>query len=350
MAIYYVTTSGSDSNGGTNDTTDSFASWGKLGSTLGDKDIGYIKAGTYNLSTGTIGANGGPMRLPNTLACLVEGYETTPGDNCPTNDRPVLNRNGQTVTNMVTLRGNFQNIQIVKNLKVDGTDGATNGFYAASVNECHVCINCEATQCGASYGANFNGISCYFCISHDSLYRGYLGNYFHYCIAYDNGQGLGGGQGFHAAGSINHCIAYRNAIGFGALSYPHYQNCIAYDNDTWGFGCDYVAHATNCISVLNGTYGFTEVGDGALLINCASYSNTAGRTTTSNFIHDIGPILLSGDPFMNGASGDFSLNLLSNAGLACKNTGVVPIGQTGYFDIGAVQSKSQNIVPRLRVI
>lgn len=338
MAIYYVTTTGSDSNAGTSE-SESFASWGKLGSTLGDKDIGYIKSGTYNLSTGTVGANGGPMQLPNILACRVVGYETVTGDNCPTNNRPTLNRNGISITNMVILRGNYQNIQIVENLKVDGTDGATNGFYAASNNECQNCINCEATQCGASYGSNFNGVACYHCISHDSLYRGFNGNYFHYCIAYDNGQGLGGGQGFNSGPSINHCISYRNAVGYGALSYPHYQNCIAYNNDTWGFGCDYVAHATNCISVNNGTYGFTETDDGMLLINCASYNNSAGRTPSGNFIRDKNPILLTSDPFINGASGDFRLNLSTPGGLACRHAGINTINQIGYLDVGAVQSK-----------
>lgn len=94
MTTYYVTTSGSDSNAGTSEGT-AFATLGKAGSVaLTSGDIIYVKAGTYVLATDTCDVSGGCMVLRKGVQ--VYGYESTPGDNCPTDNRPLFDASGFT--------------------------------------------------------------------------------------------------------------------------------------------------------------------------------------------------------------------------------------------------------------
>jgi hypothetical protein len=97
----------------------------------------------------------------------------------------------------------------------------------------------------------------------------------------------------------------------------------------------------NCILYGNGGYGIS--GDAAYTGNYMDYNafgtNTSGaRLNVAAGAHDVA---LSGDPFTNGASGDFSLDNTAAEGAACRGTGfpgVFPAGlTTGYVDIGAVQ-------------
>jgi hypothetical protein len=127
MATYYVRTDGDNGNAGTTDS--SGGAWADLGyaaSQMGEDDLCYIKSGTYTLTTSTPGA-GGPAVLPASLASSIVGYETTPGDNCPTNDRPVINAGSVTGVQIVTLSGtDAQRHSDPHNIKVDGNNGSGN--------------------------------------------------------------------------------------------------------------------------------------------------------------------------------------------------------------------------------
>lgn len=77
----------------------------------------------------------------------------------------------------------------------------------------------------------------------------------------------------------------------------------------------------NTIFSSNGGYGINYLGftpDLTEIRNCAFYNNTSGA---KNGISTQGDVTLTGDPFMNAAAGDFSLNNTSGAGSACKGAG-----------------------------
>jgi hypothetical protein len=119
-----------------------------------------------------------------------------------------------------------------------------------------------------------------------------------------------------------------------------YMNSIAYNNGGDGFqarnglsGQSYV----NCISVGNGGYGFeSRAPQGAFLSNCASYNNTLGRSDGFELV-DTGAVVLTADPFIDAANGDFRLNKVSGGGLLLEKQGI-QIPESGWpISIGPVQ-------------
>jgi len=99
----YVTTSGSSSNGGTNDTTDAWdfqTGWQSVG--LGIRL--NVKAGTYNLNFGGVGITNGGTAPTAASPAWIRGYTTTPGDlvysrdsngNLVTTGMPTINLSAQ---------------------------------------------------------------------------------------------------------------------------------------------------------------------------------------------------------------------------------------------------------------
>jgi len=74
-----------------------------------------------------------------------------------------------------------------------------------------------------------------------------------------------------------------------------------------------------------------------LLLNNASTTPTSGRLDTSTMgseIREISPISLSGNPFTNAGSGDFTLNNTAGAGADCRAASLLFGGEA---DLGAVQ-------------
>jgi hypothetical protein len=124
---------------------------------------------------------------------------------------------------------------------------------------------------------------------------------------------------------------------------------------SWGNGRDGIrfsdavssatAQISNCIIGNNGGYGInSSLTDwSAAIYPTADYnfflSNTSGaRHQFPAGAHDVA---LSGNPFNNSSSGDFSLNGTAGAGAAVRAAGwpgVMPGGlTTGYLDGGAAQ-------------
>ena len=150
------------------------------------------------------------------------------------------------------------------------------------------------------------------------------------------------------------CIAAKNKAGGtyngfnldAALSNTTMNGCVAYDNSGSGValtGTYESALMLNNILALNGGYGITF---GTTQRNAAPvwnynafYSNTSGAR--NNVTAGANDVTLTGDPFTNGASGDFSLNNTAGAGAACRAAGYPGVFinglTTGYIDLGAAQ-------------
>ena len=185
-----------------------------------------------------------------------------------------------------------------------------------------------------------------------SYTSGVTGTFFD-CLASGNschGFSFGGNNG---SGTFVRCVAAGNKTGGtyhgfnldAALGFALLLNCVAYDNSGDGIaftGSYESASLVNNILVSNGGYGVnfgTSQGWQAPVFNYnAYYNNTSGAR--NNLLAGANDVTLTGSPFTNGASGDFSLNNTAGAGAACRAAGfpgVFPGGSTGYGDLGPIQ-------------
>lgn len=294
--------------------------------------IGYVKAtATYNIGTGlSIASNG----FDSALIRLI-GYTSTRADL----GRPTLKAtaaitvvtantgcsvenfilDGNTATGTKGVAGSGHNARAVncwaKNFSSTGIDFAGGSGLIAK---------CEVSGCapGGSGAISVGGMAVD-------------------CYAHGNT-----GYGFVTGGGIViRCVSASNSLaGFALGGFPTgLHNCVAYGNTQ--DGCT-GAHTTglssgfcNNIFVNNGGWGLvgTMTGVDPCAYNNAFYNNTSGAFQNGTL--DSSNVTLTGDPFTNAASGDFSLNNTSGAGAACRSVGfpgASPFG-TGYSDIGPVR-------------
>jgi hypothetical protein len=128
------------------------------------------------------------------------------------------------------------------------------------------------------------------------------------------------------------------------------RNCVIHGNGRHGIAlpnnyANLQPGIQNNIITNNGGYGIFFNQSPVQPAQIPEFRNNAFRSNTSgNYNHSIsglGDIALTGDPFMNAAAGDFSLNNTAGAGAAARAAGypgVFPGGlTTGYLDIGAAQ-------------
>lgn len=124
-------------------------------------------------------------------------------------------------------------------------------------------------------------------------------------------------------------------------------NCNSAGNGRDGFRAN-----ANSITVLiingigesNSGFGFNASAATAhiSLINCGSFGNTSGRSTTSGIaIPDVNPITGSSSFFTSAGTGVLTLNTTAGAGALCRAAGypaTFPAGlSTNFRDVGAVQ-------------
>lgn len=301
----------------------------------------WVKSGTYSISSSSSNVSGGRMTL-GTSNTQLQGYQTTRGDE--TGTRPLFQATTNTMT-LVTLSNDvlLANVELTaaSATGIQGTNAgsqallykvkmnnanATCGFQGAA-NTCH--ILCEATGGTVSgflgQGGHFIG-----CVASGIAQRGFNASnndsVFIRCISIGNTGGTGKGFDLSTAtgeGVFVNCVAKGNAqTGFdnsaAAVKAANYINCISYDNSTNGF---IAGHCWNCAAGANDTadYGATVVQH-----NC---------------------VTLTGDPFTNAGSGDYSLNNTAGAGADCRGVGIPGVfpplvSSTGYPDIGAVQHQA----------
>lgn len=297
-----------------------FGSPGKLDTAMeGLADAkGYIKAGTYTLTTTTQGP-GGPINLGN-AGQAIEGYNTTRGD---LGTAPVIDVGSQNTLTVITLGGSNPKLT---NIKVDGQGNASvTGF---SVNGAY---NCYALDCTTGFTGS-NGTQVHKCTT-EGCTTGFATVRAAQCEA------IGGTTGFTGTANVTctDCVARAcSGIGFSSGSNTiTYNNCIAQGCGGDGFDASTSSSPVfvNCVSTNNGGYGF-DIAVRSLMINCAGYNNTSGNLDVTPD-QSWGFINLSADPWTS--STDLRPNNTAGGGASLRAAGIGPPQQTNNRDRGAVQ-------------
>ena len=369
MANFFVTTSGSDANGGTNDTSDAWATPGHAAGQIGVGDDVYIQGpGTYNLTNTTPNTAGGPVVLSGIAGrCSMNGYETTPGDNCPTGQRPVISANGNAPSIMFELNGNNSQIQAIRSLVADcpANEGVTTLFSGTGNGSYLTTFVFNVLARGNTGSRGFYRLRCIGSGAENQVAaHGFLDCDCIRCYAYNCGN-----SGFQSVRDHRYefCLAQSCNVGLNYLgtSFNTFvSNSIFLDNVSHGLnfangGCQ----AINTVSISNGGAGFNiEIADSCSLCGCASYNNTSGRTVNAPSFDD-DPILLTVDPFTDSANQDFTLNDDAGGGVLLKSAAIQtpsPIypspATQSYLDINAYQPQATSggsiagvaVMPRLR--
>jgi hypothetical protein len=301
-------------------------------------NIVYIKAGTYTISSATIGAVGGTFSsVGNTY---IEGYNATRGD---LGTAPLMQASGISAFTVFIAGGGGSTIV---NVNMDGAGLGTsrgintggtvykckaenftnNAFTTSSTSTCYFC---EATGC--STNEPYDQVNAVACIAHDNTVTGYAigaGCFFFNCISESNSGASSDGVAFSASATRSACV-----------------NCVAYNNGRDGFRCDGDAvFVINCIAEDNAGWGFNDLNQASLLFDCcAGFSNTSGEITigTGKVTRSIDFVTGSSSFFTDAANGDFSLNNTAGAGADARAAGkpgpYLNALTTGYLDIGAAQ-------------
>jgi hypothetical protein len=141
-----------------------------------------------------------------------------------------------------------------------------------------------------------------------------------YLFAYGSVFGTNGGCGVNDSASLaQHVLSL--------------VNCVLYDNTSDGVKLNQGANtqgmvSINCIYYDNGGYGINAPSveaaqcpwDPEIQKNNAFYLNTSGARNSGSPAA-ASDVTLTGNPFTNAASGDFSLNSTAGAGAACTGAG-----------------------------
>lgn len=324
------------------------ASPGKFGAVpVQSGNICWIKSGTYSITSASTNIAGGCYFNNGGGGIKMEGYQTTRGDR---GTKPLIQASG--ISTFTLLNFNTNNAHIVTNLKLDGASlTSSRGLaFRSRAFKCEV-VNCtnsayfnsaaspmahECIATGCSTQPAFLNVSCTDCIAYNNTVTGFDNNgqvcTFVRCIS-DSNSGASS-DGFLLNSST-------------LTQIPVVTQCVAYNNGREGFrvtGNKSVA-LTNCIAEDNAAFGFlgtTFTNGGSLsLYNCAGFSNASGEVSgLSTFGENLNFQTLTGSAFTDAANQDFSLNNTASAGAACRAAGfpgVLPIGGTGYIDIGTLQ-------------
>lgn len=318
------------------------ASPGQAGAMMIAGNMAWVKTGTYNITSTTSNVSGGKVTINDQV--LFRGYNASRGDD---GTPPTLTASGIATTVLVTVSGLTG---VAWNLKADGASlTSIQGFLVSnSLAFAAKCLAVNCTNSGFSMSQPGELLLCRAttCATQPAFLIASSGGIAFGCVSHANSV-----IGFSATGgqsSVIDCLSYGNtgagSHGFSLMRGAYMNNCSAYGNGGAGFSNDSAPQRiriANCISEGNTTYGFALAGTGAwsVVLNCATYNNTSGSSDNAPSIGTI--TALSGSPFTNAGSGDFSLNNTAGAGAACRAAGlpgVFPGGlTTAYLDIGAAQ-------------
>lgn len=292
----------------------------------------YIKAGTYTIASATINIATGCLSIG--VRAYVEGYQTTRGD---FGTAPLLQASGIATTSLIA--GTVSNNTFV-NLVVDGAGlTAIRGFSTTRA----IIYRCGALNCTNSGFVTTGFVSRSYATgcSTQVAFVGTGGGSFGTCVAYTNTV-----TGFAVAfATIDHCISYGNtgasSDGFLLSGTAQCLSSVAYANGRDGFRVDSSTGIfRNNIAEANSAFGFRNLSVfNCIMINNATFNNTSGATS-GTFIILVNSVVGTGSFFTNAAGADFSLNNTAGAGAAARAVGypgVLPIGGTGFLDIGTLQ-------------
>lgn len=288
----------------------------------------WIKAGTYNNSSVGSNVSGGVVDLSTTMAskrCRFEGYQTTRGDR---GTKPYISCNGNTPTSarMFNLKGTSGGNHFIINLHLDGDNLQTDCILGAARYYDNVC-ECEIENCDLNY------VTCY-CTVYNSYIHDCDANGTYQCTCLMTWIDNCGATGFYLDYGDTNCISSNNGSSGYSVYGPVY-NCVSYNNGNNGIHQQRDGRCANNISINNGAYGYI-IQVGGELTNCASYNNTSGRMGVG---YDYNSIVLTADPYIDAANGDFRLNNAAGGGALCRNAGVGVSGQTDTPDIGAISAR-----------
>lgn len=297
----------------------------------------WLKSGAYSMTSASSNASAG--KISAAADVHLEGYATTRGDR---GAAPLIQASGIANITMVTAGGSTS---VFANVVIDGANltgiqgfGASGNYWTADQL---VIKNCKGQGLNAAsgnlYRSEITGCSGAFTRPVSLAFGCMFGCYIHDNTCQDGPQ---------VGVAVNCIIANNNGSSTGGITVQgfnqSYSNCVLYNNKSDGInggsGAGYDASAINCVSMLNTGYGFNGLKE---LINCATYNNTSGRVTVN--INDVNPILLSGDPFVNAAAGNFAPNPATAAGQQLLAKGW-PAGtftgttSSSYPDVGAIQT------------
>ncbi len=323
-------------------------------------NIVWLKSGTYTLTT--------TLTQPNIEAFTLHGYQTTHGDD--TGTRPLITSATNSVNLISCANSSIRTEMVVNNVSFSHTAGTRgNGFYSPTNGPARplIVVNCVVDGCLNGFLGDF-GTVYYFhylsifkteiknCINagvHNNGNTWLVGCYIH-----NNGTSgftNGGGSGTSTLISAFGCIFANNTtngmlITSGATAGLSAQNCVFYVNaegiSTTPAAQGYGSTIINCIFEGNTSHALKGDASGvSFRFANAFYNNAANLFTTGGgfpYLTDSSDIALSGSPFTNAGSGDFSLNNTAGAGAACKAVGfpgTIPnAGTSTSLDIGALQS------------
>jgi len=229
----------------------------------------------------------------------------------------------------------------IRNISLDCNNLANNGFQGGNVGY-SICFNCEVFNIGANK-TGFAIISTRKCIARTSNATGIqgFGPDAQDCWAYDilgsNARGFS-----NLTGDYFRCVALRCQTGFSVRRASH---CVARACGT-GFSCGIYgaygpAFLDNCIATECTGYGYVNSATStqpAYHYHNAAWSNSSGNWSSELTPYKVGCIDLTGDPFVDAANGDYSLNDIAGAGDACRSAGYFAVAglplTVGAPDIG----------------
>jgi pectate lyase-like protein len=350
MSVWYVATTGSDSNSGTSGSP--FLTVGHAVSVASSGDTVAIQTGTYSISA--------TISVPSTLNLTFVGYQTTIYDN----GTPPLLTTSVNSTILFQIGGNqtFQNINMSNTAVTRDT-----GIYAYQVpyltlNKCTLDGFTRGLDGQATSGYDFRSLSIIDTVIKNCTTVGvinfasafvkdsyFLGN----VIGFQN-------NGSNAATSITltfiNSVFASNVTGISLLDYPFWlrmYNCAVAFNTGDGIvasgsvteeGINLIL--VNNIFYSNGGWGIhlpTTLAVAPYIDYFYALDNAYGSNTSGNYsgFTGVGDIALTATPFFSPISNDFKLNSNAGGGALCKAAGfpgISPFG-TGYIDVGPLQSQ-----------
>lgn len=324
---------------------------GMAGGAMVGGNTAHVRGGAYIITSLTVNVSGGMVGLPGgayNAYTIMQGYGTVRGDE----GQPTITMSASlspTGTPMFACAayGYFGNLFANANSK--------NAPCFSSTGTATI-YKCRATGSASSLGAVVNFWVMYECEVYGNGYNvvNSGSSRFIRCRIHDAGTlnlsitGAAGGTHFieciFANGQLN--------TGNGSGNTSNFHGCVMY-NAALLIASSASSRDTvlsRCIIARAPGYGINvaETHQAMIIDRCAFWNNTSGDYQTA-YLPDTGPnppvknkIVLTGDPFVNAAAGDFRLNNTPGAGRACRGADLwTPQGLStqilSYGDVGALQ-------------
>lgn len=316
--------------------------------------VAWVKAESIITTAATITLNPTVISSGNCCNISVNGYTSSRGDN----GQVTIQASGSLSNNpVVNLNGSIQFI----NFTIDGNNQTTTRGILLSANNVTL-SNCVVKNTTALYGISVTGANAL--IDRCTVTANTVSNaivttnavtHIMYTIAYSNTLSSNAFAGSGSRIVIDHCIAANNT---GAVpgfliqmsqGYSLFISNVAYNNGGDGFlfqqGQQGTGRFLNNISYGNGGFGINTANaivTGYFYGDYNSYgSNTSGNL--NNMPAGSHDVTLTADPFVLGASLNFSLNNTSGGGANLKGVGfpgfiASAVPAQGHLDIGTFQS------------